>query len=127
MDDAAGLNIDPSLIEEVLEGKATTRGKRRPPDATRYIGAPLSFVRDVCRKTDGRTALLVALLIYRRTCVCGSRTVTLPNKELIEVGLNRQRKQEAMARLQSGGLIRVKAKPGQTAKITLRWRPTRSA
>jgi hypothetical protein len=118
--DIGKLGIDPDLIEQVL--KEQTKRKRQPRRPARYIGAPLSFLSDVCRLTEGRTTLLVALCIYRRTCVCDSRTVTLPNAELAELGIDWRRKREALARLQSAGLIEVKSTRGRTARITLKWR-----
>ena len=123
--DAGNLNIDPDEMEGVLEGMiAPPPRRRRSPRAVRYIGAPLSFVREVCLLTDGRIALVVALCIYRRTRVCGSRTVTLPTTELAELDIDRRRKREALARLQSAKLIRVKNTAGRTSRITLTWRPS---
>jgi hypothetical protein len=88
---------------------------------TSYIGAPLSFVSDVCRLTEGRIALVAALCIYRRTVVCKSRTVTLPGDDLAKLGVDRSHKKRALATLQSAGLIKVKNAVGRTAKITLLW------
>ena len=86
------------------------------------IGAPLEFVADVCRLTEGRAALVVALCIYRRVSICGSQTVTLPSGELAELGVNLRRKREAWVKLKKAGLIRVETTRGRTAKITLLWR-----
>jgi hypothetical protein len=86
------------------------------------MGATLSFVSDVCLLTEGRTALVVALCIYRRTRVCRSRTVTLLTRELVELDIDRSRKREALARLQNAGLIKVDSRPGRLAQITLTWR-----
>src|SRR5690349_16777937 len=77
------------------------------PRAKRLIGAPLEFVADVCRLTEGRAALVVALYIYRRAHVCGSRTVTLPSGELAELGIDRSYKRRALIKLQRAGLIKV--------------------
>ena len=97
----------------MLEEKAAaTKPKRRQPGAVRYIGAPLPFVSDVCLLTEGRAALVVALCIYRRTRVCGSRTVTLPTAELAELDIDRRRKREALAKLQNAGLIKVENRRG---------------
>lgn len=89
---------------------------------SRYIGAPLTFVNEVCRLTEGRAALVVALCIYRRTVVCKSQTVTLPGGELTKLGIDRCHKRRALAKLQSAGLIEVKNAVGRTAKITLLWK-----
>ena len=90
----------------------------------RHVGFPLEFLIDVCRSTEGRTALVVAAILYRRTHVCRSPTVTLPAAELAEVGITRRRKNEALSRLQAAGLIRVESVPtGCSAKVTLTWQP----
>ena len=57
------------------------------PRAKRLMGAPLEFVAEVCRLTEGRATLVVALYIYRRVQICDDRTVTLPSGELDELGL----------------------------------------
>ena len=91
------------------------------PRAKRLMGAPLEFVAEVCRLTEGRATLVVALYIYRRIHVCGSRTVTLPSGELAELGIDRRRKGEALTKLQRAGLIKVDNVRGRTAKVTLIW------
>jgi hypothetical protein len=49
--------------------------------------------------------------------------VTLPLEELAELGVNRRRKNEALAKLQAAGLIRIEsAGAGQSAEVTLLWR-----
>ena len=97
--DAGNLSINPDEVEGVLEGMiAPAPKRRRSPRAARYIGAPLSFVREVCLLTDGRIALVVALCIYRRTRVCSNWTVTLPTTDLAELDVDRSRKREALAK-----------------------------
>jgi hypothetical protein len=100
----------------------TTTKRQKPahrPRAKRLIGAPLEFVADVCRLTEGRAALVVALYIYRRVHVCGDRTVTLPSGELTELGIDRSYKRRALIKLQRAGLIQVETARGQTARVTL--------
>jgi proline racemase len=89
------------------------------------VAFPLAFLVDVCQRTEGRTALVVAELIYRRTHVCRSQTVTLPAGELAELGIIRQRKNEALAMLETAGLVRIEKRPaGRSAKVTLTWKPS---
>jgi hypothetical protein len=77
---------------------------------------------DVCRLTEGRAALVVAALIFRRTCVCNSRTVTLPGADLAKLGISLRAKNKALARLAVVGLIRIeRSYPGRTARVTLLW------
>jgi hypothetical protein len=96
--------------------------KRSHSPAKRLMAAPLDFVAEVYRSTEGRAALIVALCIYRRTHVCGSLTVTLPQSELAELGITRSCKRKALIRLQRVGLIEVENVRGRTARITLLWR-----
>jgi hypothetical protein len=121
--DAASLGIDPGELEELLEGETASKKHGRRLRTDRHIGAPVPFITEVCLLTEGRSALVVALCIFRRVCVCDSWTVTLPNDELASLGVNRRRKQEALVKLQDADLIKVKNATGHTARITLLWRP----
>jgi hypothetical protein len=98
--------------------KPATPGR---PRAKRLIGAPLEFVAEVCRLTEGRAALVVALYIYRRVQICDNRTVTLPSGELAELGIVRQSKQRALIKLQRARLIKVENESGRTARVSLIW------
>jgi hypothetical protein len=128
--DAASLGIDPDELNEIL-GAETVSGKRGPQRGRRtdrrHIGAPLAFMEEVCLLTDGRAALMVALYIYRRVCVCDSWTVTLPNAELARLGVERRRKGEALTQLENVGLIKVKKNSaGRSARVSLIWQPMSS-
>ena len=97
--------------------KASGRRKR----AGRHVGVPWAYLTDVCKPTEGRAALVVAIYIYRRTCVCNSLTVTLPSDELAELKITRRRKSEVLAQLRQVGLLRVENPAGRTARVTLTW------
>ena len=98
--------------------KKTAKAKR----SQRWVGVPLPYMVDVCRLTEGRTILVVALLIYRRTRVCSSLTVTLPKAELVDCGINRSMKRRALCRLAAVGLIRIEpSRPGRPTRVTLLW------
>src|SRR5262245_11084664 len=110
------------LIEIV---SVDTRGDLRPAQmrgGRRLMGAPLTFWVDVCRLSEGRASLVVAVLIYRRTRVCNSATVTLPGAELAELGITRPQKFKALARLGAAGLVRVEKAAGRSVRVTLLWR-----
>jgi len=112
--------IEEDFRRAVAATKAVGQRKRR----RKLVAFPLAFSIDICRRTEGRTALVVAMLIYRRTHVCRSQTVTLPANELAEHGVGRNRKNEALAKLEVAGLIRIeRTAPGQSAKVTLTWKP----
>jgi hypothetical protein len=100
---------------------ANTKPMRGRPRAKRLIGAPLEFVAEVCRLTQGRATLVVALYIYRRVQICHDRTVTLPSGELDELRIARQNKQRALIKLQRAELVKVENESGRTARVTLIW------
>jgi hypothetical protein len=113
--------IEADFRRAVAAGKKAGQRKR----GRKLVAFPLAFLVDVCRRTEGRTALVVAMLIYRRIHVCRSHTVTLPAGELAELGVARNRKAEALATLEVAKLIRIeKTGPGRTVKVTLTWRPS---
>jgi len=115
---------DAEIEAEFQRVVAATNRPARLKRGRRLVAFPLAFSVDVCRRTEGRTALVVAMLIYRRTHVCRNQTVTLPAGELAEHGITRRRKNEALAKLEAAGLIRIKKMAaGRTAKVTLTWRP----
>ena len=110
--------IEAEFQRVVRETKAAGQRKK----GRQHMGFPLAFLIDVCRLTEGRTALVVAMYIYRRTHVCRSQTVTLPAGELAELGIPRRRKNEALVKLETARLIRIdRMAPGQSAKVTLIW------
>jgi hypothetical protein len=116
---------DAEIEAEFQRVVAATKAAGQRKRGRRLVAFPLAFSVDVCRRTEGRTALVVAMLIYRRTHVCRSQTVTLPASELAEHGITRRRKNEALATLEAAELVRIeKAPAGRAAKVTLTWRPS---
>jgi hypothetical protein len=116
---------DAEIEAEFQRAVATTRAAGLHKKRRKLVAFPLAFLVDVCRRTEGRTALVVAMLIYRRTHVCRSQTVTLPADELAELGITRRRKNEALIKLEAAGLIRLeKTASGRSAKVTLTWKPS---
>ena len=113
--------IEADFQRAVAANKAAGQRKR----GRRHVGFPWAFLVDVCRLTEGRVVLVLAIYIYRRTHVCRSSTVTLSLEEFGELGVNRRRKNEALAKLQAAGFIRIESAPaGQSAKVTLLWQPS---
>jgi hypothetical protein len=117
-DDLEALRQGAEMVDAII-AKTVPRTKRNQ----RLVAFPWAFLVAVRRLTAGRTALLVAMYIYRRTHVCGSSTVTLPGTELAELGVDRKSKSRALGQLETAGLIQVRASAGRTAKVTLLWQP----
>ena len=120
---------DPSLDEWDAEIEAefqrVTQAAKSGGDlvrAARHIGCPVGFLADVCRLTEGRGTLVIALLLFRRTHVTRSPTGTLPNSELAPFGISRSRKRGALIQLRDAGLVELENAPGRTVRITLTWR-----
>jgi hypothetical protein len=87
-----------------------------------HIGCPWGFFQAVARSTTGRTALALALIIYRRHKICKSRTFTLPPNELAALGISRPTSLRALRQLQSAGLVQLPSTaPGCKTIITLLW------
>ncbi len=96
--------------------------KRTTQARLRLVAFPWAFLVDVCRLTEGRTALVLAEYIYRRTHVCDSQTVTLPGAELAELGIDRPQKHKALAQLARAGFIRIEQTgTGRAVRVTLQW------
>jgi hypothetical protein len=112
---------DAEIEADFQRAVAATRQADKRKRGRQHVGFPLAFLIDVLRLTEGRTALVVAMCIYRRTKVCNSRTVTLPNSQLAELGINHRRKNEALTKLKAAGLIRLEKDTGLSTKITLTW------
>jgi hypothetical protein len=94
-----------------------------PRSAQDYIAVPLAWlvrVRPLVRSVD---QFLVLLLLYRRCVMSRSRTVTLPNGELAEVGISRQTKYRLLAWLQGEGAATIEARNGRAMRVTLLWFP----
>ena len=83
---------------------------------------PLSEVR-VVGKLPGK-ALLVWLLIHHRVRMTRQPEITLPNGLLASVGVDPRAKARALMALERAGLVRVRQKPGKTARISLTKTPS---
>jgi hypothetical protein len=113
--------IEADFQREVEEAMRTARRQR----GRSYIHCPWEFLADVCRLTRGRTALVVALCVYRRVLIHRGQAVTLKGAELAELGVDPRRKREALHKLEAVGILQLhQTKPGRKTKVTLLWRPT---
>ena len=113
-----GVLIELAPLDTGIDAKAIKAKRGR-----RIVAFPLAYLVEVCRLTQGQAPLAVAALIYRRTHVCKSQTVTLPSAELNELGIDRQLKHKTLRRLEVAGIIRIEDNtPGRTAKVTLTWK-----
>ena len=123
--------LDAETEAEFQRVVAATKRPRERRRRQRLIGSPWGFLVDVCQLTKGRTALLVALCVYRRMEVCRQRadktdgTFTLSGAELAELGINRRQKNRALSQLQAVGLIRLlPSTAGRSVKVVLLWNRT---
>ena len=99
---------------------ATTGGHSLVPDrAGGFIKGPLplAWVQQAARM-PGKT-LQVGLTLWYLSGLQKSRTVKLPSKPLVSMGVSRDAKYEALERLRSAGLISVEQTPGSAPRVTL--------
>ena len=114
---------DAEIEAEFQRCVAATKAGGQRKRGRKLVAFPWAFLVDVCQRTRGRTTLVVAEYIYRRTHVCRSQTVTLPASELKELGVSRQRRQEALVSLHDAGFIKLEKAAGCSTKVTLTWKP----
>jgi hypothetical protein len=104
------------------ECEVVTLGLEDEQRRDRYIGCPWEFFRTAVRTTNGKAALVLALMIYRRGKVRKSQTVTLPPGELTALGITRKTSHKALRQLQAAGLVQLHpTAPGHKTIITLLW------
>jgi len=64
-------------------------------------------------------ALHVALALRHQSALKRSLTVTLPNRQLAEFGLDRDAKRRGLAALESARLVIVERNPGRNPIVTI--------
>ena len=115
-----GKLIEVATVDVGIGAKAAAKAAK-VKRGRRFVGFPWAYLVDIRRRLPRQnTSLAVAALIYRRTVICSSRTVTLPNADLAELGVSRSQKSRALALLAGIGLIRIERNdPGRTSRVTL--------
>ncbi|KAB0580714.1 hypothetical protein F7Q92_13075 [Ideonella dechloratans] len=84
-----------------------------------FIKGPLPLVwMQAAARMPGKT-LQVALALWYLAGLKKTTTVRLPSKPLNEMGVSRDAKYEALARLEQQGLVSVQQQPGQAPLVTL--------
>lgn len=79
---------------------------------------PLAWIQSAACQ-PGKT-LQVALALWYLSGLSKSLTVRLPSKPLAGMGVSRDAKYEALARLESAGLVTVQRRSGQAPVVSLR-------
>jgi hypothetical protein len=69
----------------------------------------LAWFRQVFPVVRGKNEVAVALMLYRLRSIRHSRTITVSNGPLAELGIDRFAKYRALRRLAEAGLIRIKS------------------
>ena len=89
----------------------------------RLVGCPLEWFTWAFRLTRSKEQFALALYLYRRACIFRNATVTVPNRELTELGFGgRTSKRRLTVGPKSAGIVRVEQRNGRTARVTLlRW------
>jgi hypothetical protein len=107
------INGPDDLAQTPRTGKHVSR---RP----NFIGCPLPWLKRVLPAVQSAGQLAVALYVYRRTKICGSKTVILSNAELeLKLGVSRFTKYRALSNLEGAGIAKLGDRTGSAVKITL--------
>jgi hypothetical protein len=85
----------------------------------RFVKGPLPLDWMQCAAQLPGKALQVALTIWYLAGLQKTQTVRLPSKPLDEMGVSRDAKYDALARLAGAGLVQVEQRPGQAPVVTL--------
>ena len=100
--------------------KVTGNHKR----AERLIGCPLPWFEWLLPLVKTKDQLAFALYLYRRCCICGTATVTVPTREFAGMGISRYGKYRLLAALEQAGIVRIEpAQFGQVGSVTLTYWP----
>ena len=95
--------------------KVRPRGHRPP-----MVGCPLAWFEWVLPLVKSKGQLAFVLLLYRRCCICGSATVTVPTDAFGHMGITRYGKRTLLLALEQAGVIRVGATAlGHVGEVTL--------
>jgi hypothetical protein len=120
MDDAAGLNINPDLLKEIVGEKARSRKAVTDEDLSRFIGCPVWWLCRVLPAVKSKHQLVVALYLWRRRVVRGNRnTFDVPNNELRSWGISRKVKYQTLDWLAAAGVIKINCKGKKALTVTI--------
>ena len=99
--------------------KKAEKKSAKKAEREKFISFPVAWLKRVLPYSRSGTQLAVMLILQRRRFLCRSRTFSLPNGELEELGISRQAKYRALAGLELVKLIRTNQKPGRAVVVTL--------
>jgi hypothetical protein len=104
--------------QDPFDGPARRKGK---PSRGPMIGCPLSWFEWVYPLAKSKRQLGIALCLYRRCCIHGSATVTVPTDAFERIGIfRRDQKHKQLLALERAEIIRVEAtRNGHVGKVTL--------
>jgi hypothetical protein len=94
-----------------------------PRPAKGYVTCPLAWLARVRPLVSSADQLLVLLVLYRRCLMQRSKTVTLSNGELNELGIGRKTKYRTLAFLEEAEAAALEQQNGHSTRVTLHWFP----
>jgi len=92
---------------------------KRPNPGDRFFGCPIRWLRLVYPVAKSKGELVVAIYLWRLRMVTKSRTVTMSNDWLNEIGVTRKVKYRALIRLEEAKLIKIERRGRAAARVTL--------
>jgi hypothetical protein len=88
-----------------------------------YVRVPLAWLARVRREARSVNQLLVMLVLYSQCLMQRSKTVSLPNTELRNLGISRFTKYRTLAGLEEVGALTREPWNGRSTQVTLHWFP----
>jgi hypothetical protein len=94
--------------------------EKRKRKSERIIGCPLPWFEWIypLLSPNSKAQVGMVLYLYRRCCICGSDTVTVPNNEISKtLGIGRWAKRHTLMALEEIGVLRI-LENGRATKTT---------
>src|SRR5689334_1753578 len=111
--------FDPTTLTIGARLPAPRHGSVTVRAHSQFLKGPISMPwLEKAARLPGR-ALHVALALRHQSALKRSQTVTLPNRQLAEFGLDRDAKRRGLAALENARLVIVERKPGRNPIVTI--------
>lgn len=112
---------DGTLATKVPEREIETRFSQAQASAPRlrFLKGPIPWDEISRAAALSGPALAVFLAVRHRTDISGEEWITLPTEFLAELGIRKDAKARSLRQLVNAGLVEVKQKAGNTARVRL--------
>jgi hypothetical protein len=115
--------LEEDMQSAALWQQAELMANAPPRPAKGYVVVPLHWLARMRPKIRSVEQFVVLLLLYRQCLLRRSKTVVLPNSELVALGISRYGKYRALSRLVDAGAVTFETRNGRASRVTLHWFP----